>query len=337
MVGFRRNGYDVTKPWYDQPKNFARWYALKPPYDSIHVGCDPGDGMTKATADFYDAIVNVSSTKCATFAPSRPDQRTYWFPLIELGRWPIVYLLWLKEVLDFHYAKGHKVYLHCHAGAFRSPSTALLWLQSRGHTPEEALEIDGSKTAGTYRIQERQGNIHSLKDKLFEMFRAQEAEIAERGWGTLCIETICTYNLKALTDHEVLSGENRRRHILTKVFWFYFKPKWWIKGRLSEFRYWREGYGCVDNHYYQRKYFWSRMGGAEPHEDSRRVGAWSWDVQGKKWVEMERWNAKTLEFDVLIESCPVCEGRGRLYDKDKAPGQNYLGPCTACDRTGRKL
>src|SRR5579863_8548765 len=88
----RREGGDVEKPWYDQPRNFVDPYRLKPPYDNVYVGPDPHDGMTKEFADQFDAIVNVSSTECATFEPSRPDQRTYWYPIIEMGRWSLGYL-----------------------------------------------------------------------------------------------------------------------------------------------------------------------------------------------------------------------------------------------------
>lgn len=336
LVAIHRNGYDKTKPWFDQPKTLARWYKLKPPYDNIVVGCDPGDGMTKADADQFDAIVNVSSTRCSVFEPSRPDQRTYWYPVIEMGRWSHGYLMWLVEVLDTHYERGDKIYLHCHAGAFRSPSAALLWLESRGHTKEEALIIDDDNSGGTYRIQERQGNIPSGKDLLFKMFKEQKAAIKERGYGTLCIESIKTYKMFDPWDHETMSGTYRRMSLLRHYFWFYFEPKWWVKDKLSKFEYWRKGYGHIGHTYYSRKNYWGWMEKAEPHEDSRVCWPWSWNPNTKQWVEMARWDSKQLEYIDLLEKCPTCEGRGQLYDKEKNPPKNYIGPCAACDRNGVK-
>lgn len=129
---------DTTK-WFEHAENKASGYNLKAPYDRIIVGCDPRDGMTKETADSFDVYVNVSDSACSTFEPSRLGQAMHWYPVNECGLWNLSYLFWLKTVLDHHFDAGHRIYLHCHAGAYRSPSAAVLWLQSRGHTPEEAL------------------------------------------------------------------------------------------------------------------------------------------------------------------------------------------------------
>jgi hypothetical protein len=337
----RLEGQDLSKPWYDQPKNFARGYKLAPPYDNITVGCDPGDGMTKDTADSYDAIVNVSSTKCTTFEPSRPDQRTYWYPIIEMGRWSLGYLLWLKEVMDYHYNKGHKIYLHCHAGAFRSPSAACLWLESRGHTKEEALKINNDKTDGLYRIQERQGNIPKRKDQLFKMFRKQEKEIKERGYGTLCVESILTYSMNDVFDHETMSGKYRTQAILHKIFWFYYEPKYWIKEQIDVAKRWlkKEGYvgkkGNGSTHY-TRKYFWSKMAFAEPNDKStRQMSEWSF-IPNVGWVEFKQWvkNGKgEYEYKYNFTKCDKCDGRGVTIDETKPFGQGHAH-CETCERTG---
>jgi len=338
--------YDHEKPWWDQPKNFGRGYWLDAPYDNIFIGCDPGDGYTKEFAQSFDAIVNVSSTRCKTFEPARPDQRTHWFPIIEMGRWPIVYLLWIKEVMDHHWKKGDKIYLHCHAGAFRSPSAALLWLDSRGHTKEEALKICHDKSDGIFRIQGYQGNIPKKKDKVFQMFREQEERIKERGYGTLCIESIMTYDVKDLWDHEVMSGKYRKWHIQREIFWFWYRPKYWINGKLDVVKRWfkREGYikEGIGTTTYQRERFWSGMNFAEPR-GTRNVGEYSfipkaanWKTVG--WVKVKEWREIRKgkhEWVWLVDKCEVCDGRGSVFHGWEAkPSHSH---CDTCLRTGVKL
>lgn len=299
----RREGQDLSKPWYDQPKTFVTPFQLRAPYDNVWVGEDPGDGMTKEYADQWDAIVNVSSTKCATFEPSRPDQRTYWFPIIEMGRWPIVYLLWLKEVMDFHHSKGHKIYLHCHAGAYRSPSTAVLWLQSRGHNPEQALNLVKETKSSLYRLWKNYGNIPKRKDEVFDMFHKEEESIKERGYGTLCIESLLTYGSFDPWDQEVISGKYRIIQLLHHYFWFYYKPKWWINERWQYFKYWAfNRYGWISKgagtHFYTRKYFWAFGNKAEPAEENRKVGEFKW-VPNQGWYTVEEWNDKTHKWEKI--------------------------------------
>lgn len=69
--------------------------------------------MTEESAKSYDAIVNVSCSPCAYFHPAFPGQYMHWYPVNEMGEWSYGYFYWLVKVLDFHYEKGHKVYLHC--------------------------------------------------------------------------------------------------------------------------------------------------------------------------------------------------------------------------------
>lgn len=276
----RREGQDLTKPWFDQPKTFVTPYQLKAPYDNIWVGEDPTDGMTKEYADTWDAIVNVSSTKCALFEPSRPDQKMYWYPVIEMGRWSLGYLYWLKHVMDFHHSKGHKIYLHCHAGAFRSPSAATLWLQSLGHTFQEARAIQ-EKDSNDFlqRIWKRQGNLPSRTYDLFEMLR-------ENPDG--CLESLLTYKMIDPWDHETMSGFYRRSRILRHYLWFYYEPSYWLRSRWSEFKDWAfkrygwysEGFG---KYLYERKYFWAWPENAEP-KNSYVVWGKQWDPATKTFI-----------------------------------------------------
>lgn len=103
--------------WYDGIPEHARkgisgsW--MPAPYNNIFIGSDPRDGQNKDWADAFDAIVNVSCTEGALFEPSRPDQRTYWYPCNEGAEWSYAYFFMMFKIIDHHYRKGDKVYIHC--------------------------------------------------------------------------------------------------------------------------------------------------------------------------------------------------------------------------------
>lgn len=107
---------------------------VHPDYTNITIGSTPLDGMIKPKAESFDAIINVSHSPEALFEPSRPDQRTYWYPVNEMGEWTYSYFVWLFAILDFHHSKKHKIYIHCHAGVYRSPEAVRLWLFYKGHS-----------------------------------------------------------------------------------------------------------------------------------------------------------------------------------------------------------
>jgi hypothetical protein len=331
----RDDKYDFDKPWWDQPETFTRGYSLLPPYGSITVGSDPLDGMTKQDSQRYDAIINVSSSSCAVFQPARPDQRTYWFPIIEVGRWPVVYLVWLKEVLDFHYERGHKIYLHCHAGIFRSPSAALLWLQSRGHSKGEALLVNKDSKDSLYKRQKHQGNLHPGTDKILSLLHKQKL----RG-KPFYVESLGS---SFPWDREFLNGLNRRKVIKRDLFWFYYKPKHWLQRCFGDLRDWfqrkgsiTEGFG-FGTYQYRRKKFWSRMRFAEPLVTEtygvRTVGNFVW-LDGA-WVRSKVWEKQPngrWEYRWLLRPCTVCKGQGSVWDGKKVgEGHSF---CEACDRTG---
>lgn len=128
--------------WFTADKDYAIGRPLPAPYDKIFIGCDPLDGMTNETAKSYDAIVNVSCSECAYFSPAFAGQKMHWTPVNEMGQWSLAAFYYVKKVLDYHYERGDKVYLHCHAGAYRSPTMAIMWLVSRGHSYEEAKSME---------------------------------------------------------------------------------------------------------------------------------------------------------------------------------------------------
>lgn len=271
----------VTK-WFEHDKNKASGYELRTPYNNVVVGCDPRDGMTKTTADSFDVFVNVSDTPCTTFEPSRQGQFMHWYPVNECGLWNLSYLFWLKRVLDHHFDAGHRIYLHCHAGAYRSPSAAILWLQSRGHSAEESLELGKEKESAIYRLWKSYDNIPKLKDEVFTLMRTHP-----------------TYSLGAVLhltrdywNKEVLSGYCRTNSLLHRYLWFYYQPKWWIKDKLTRLKDWSKGLsyyreGC-GTWVYKRKYFWDSLQNAEPVDPNDSVGMnCKWDSTTKTWVKSQ--------------------------------------------------
>ena len=255
--------------WHSAEKTEARGHRMRAPYDNVFIGSDPLDGMTPEVAKQYDAIVNVSCTQCAYFYPAFPGQYMHWYPLNEMGYWGYGYLFWIKQVLDFHYDKGHKVYLHCHAGAYRSPTAACLWLMGRGHTLEEAKEIeinnvehvksfkedrDGSTWKFTLTYLFRMGNVPP-RDKIVEFYRRMRERKNPESPSLADVLFHDGKNKDSWIENsrEVFGEfEHRRDHFLHKTFWFYYQPKWrlksWWYAKTFNILGWREdtkdGYSC---------------------------------------------------------------------------------------------
>jgi len=134
---------EKTRPkvWCEAKEDLARGSALGEPYQNVIIGTDPRDGMTPETAKSYQAIVNVSDSEGAYFHPAYPGQAMHWIPLNEMGYWG--YAAWFKiiKVLEHHHNLGHKIYLHCAAGAYRSPTAAMFWILYRDVSWRECLKI----------------------------------------------------------------------------------------------------------------------------------------------------------------------------------------------------
>ncbi len=258
--------------WHQADQIYVTPYRLQPPYDNIYVGPYPSDGMTHEYAIQFDAIVNVSDSPDTYFEPARPNQSMHWYPVNEMGLWNLSYLYWLKKVMDYHYDKGHKIYLHCAAGAYRSPSAAVLWLQSRGHSPEEALRIGSFRgdKSGVYRLWKGLANIPKLKDKVFNTMREHPS------WGLgsiLLYKNVINYDK---WNKEIMAGESRKRHLLFHYFWFWYRPKFWIKDKWRYLKYWLKGNGWYSEgcgtQIYKRKKFWVLSKNAEPATGVKVLG-----------------------------------------------------------------
>lgn len=125
----------VTDPkdWAYQKNNNVRGFYIDVESTRIFVGCDPLDGMTNSGAKTFDVWINVADSPCNTFFPTSNKPRMYWYPIQELSFWGYGPFYWIKRILDFHVLEKpvNKIYLHCHAGANRSPTVLFYWLLSR--------------------------------------------------------------------------------------------------------------------------------------------------------------------------------------------------------------
>ncbi len=165
---------EPEKKWYEHEEVKIGYGACPEPYQNIVIGSYPMDGATKEWADQFDAVVNVSCNHSSLFEPSRPDQRTYWYPLNEGGQWSYAYFALMFKVLDFHYEKGHKVYVHCAAGAYRSPTIVMRWLEYRGMNIVDAYNISHGENARLSKWrdekQEKEGNTSFVHFCLFQNY-----------------------------------------------------------------------------------------------------------------------------------------------------------------------
>lgn len=151
-----RNNKDHTNcfDWWNAETHQAHadgsWKV--PPYDNFYIGSDPTKGMTLELASQFNVFINVDDKPCGTFSPPAlvfsngegaviSSPKMYYYPINEWGNWGYGPFFWSKQVLDFHHAQGHKIYLHCAAGMHRSPMIFMVWLLSRGHKLKEAAKM----------------------------------------------------------------------------------------------------------------------------------------------------------------------------------------------------
>ena len=249
--------------WCSATALVKHYYQLLAPYDQVYVGGDPiYYPMTKELADSFDAILNVADEPLKIFEPSRPGQAMYWIPLHEQGRWSYAYLYQLKKILDHHFDAGHRIYIHCHAGAYRSPSTAVLWLESRGVSPKEAS-----------RIADRSNDIHGGSWKLnrnvpkhyLEFYNLMRLH-PDASLGPLLIDGMAKTHP---WSHEFMTGYIRKAHLLYHYFPTYYRVKSWWRGQKRTLRYFfkqqgihQMGRGFYDS--YRRRDFWANPREAIP-------------------------------------------------------------------------
>lgn len=263
--------------WCTAPRDGVGLTALAAPYDNIWIGSDPRDGMTPETANSFDAIINVSDTPCALFYPARPDQRTYWIPLNEMGYWGYAAYFAFAHIMDFHYAKGHKIITHCHAGAYRSPYMTMSWLISRGHTPEEAIAIyeNNPKYMEKYRqeshFQWRLKRLTSDPDNTPARLKEFYERLRNSQYDTECLQSLLHYPKNLELTGEIVGNERVRRYRRERWLVWY---RWLQRRKLKTKEFFETIFGnwyvvrITDwgTYRFKRKKFWSW-----PYFDARKM------------------------------------------------------------------
>ena len=253
--------------WCRHRKTKTRSYQLLPPYDNIFVGNDPTDGMTRKYADQFDALVNVSDTMSESLEPSRLGQIMHWSPVHEGGRWNYSYLYWLKKIMDFHYDAGHKIYLHCHAGAYRSPSAAVLWLMSRGLSQRAADRIDHDKPKYSLsHMWRRHKQLPPQVDLFFKIMRKHpDYDLAS------ILEPL---SKKEPFNSEIHHKVIRNSCLMYRIFWWYYRPRHWLRAQKTKIGYFFKKHGYHESGactwIYNRKHFWAWPRNAEPRDEKDR-------------------------------------------------------------------
>ncbi len=118
--------------------------TYKIPKYHIEIGDHPMfDGIDKIVTK-YNAIINVSDDVPYPNEPY-PDTAIHWFPICEFGYWTYQPFYWIVRIMDRYVENHAKIYVHCHAGAHRSPMMVYLYLRSLGNTPDEAYDLFDDK------------------------------------------------------------------------------------------------------------------------------------------------------------------------------------------------
>ncbi len=155
----------TKKFWFEQDENGVQATRLSVPYEKIVVGSWPNDGMNRKLAESFEIYMNVSPTNNYQFGPKpKPETDFRWFPLKETGFWGYEVFYWSKKILDDAFEKNKNVYLHCEAGANRSPCIAMAWLTSKGHNLEKSAKIvaGGAETISDYNLWQFRKNIEDI-------------------------------------------------------------------------------------------------------------------------------------------------------------------------------
>ena len=91
-------------------------------------------------ASFYEAVINVSDSPCATF-DYQLKVPSFWFPINEIGKWEYAPFYGVLRVVNQYWKNEKPILIHCHAGANRSPSIAFSILIAKGYSEDEAEQL----------------------------------------------------------------------------------------------------------------------------------------------------------------------------------------------------
>jgi hypothetical protein len=122
--------------------------------------------ITKSDFDIYINVSDEYIPDCATAA--RAGKLYFWFPMNECcgdmglnSLYGALQILWIAE------EENKKVYLHCHAGANRSPTVAdaYFFLRTKKHRGRKAMD-DITVNYGMTAAEEYQSNNNRLLDNI---------------------------------------------------------------------------------------------------------------------------------------------------------------------------
>lgn len=123
------------------------------PFMKIRFGPEPNDPSRrdfKLDLSQFAAVVNVSDTPCRLFAEAQPAPY-FWFPIHECVFWGYAPFFGTAKVYDNYRDTGKAMYVHCHAGACRSPIMAYTILRAEGKTEADMVK-DFPRYAGIERM-----------------------------------------------------------------------------------------------------------------------------------------------------------------------------------------
>jgi hypothetical protein len=152
----------------------------------------------------------------------------YWLPLNEMGYWGYSHFYATKKILDFHYERGDKILVHCHAGAYRSVKTVVWWLVSRGHTYSGACSIElGNEVVKESEYDVEVGNTPKNLRELYSRMKR---------FPTYGVQGLTHPGSEALIDKtsDVYSDYYRKHSLKCRL-----KAPWWtIKRKIRSIKDW---------------------------------------------------------------------------------------------------
>jgi hypothetical protein len=112
----------------------------KIPKFNIEIGSHPEDKIFNADIHLenYDVILNVSDNPVYGLNIDTP--KIYWFPINEFGSWSYSAFYWFTNLMDFYIKENKKIYIHCLAGAHRSPIITYIYFRSI-YNEQETLDL----------------------------------------------------------------------------------------------------------------------------------------------------------------------------------------------------
>lgn len=108
------------------------------------LSVDIGEHPVIYNKDDFDYFIAGYGTMF-NFADELPyeDDKTkvYWHPINEFGYWTYQPFYFFTILMDKAIERKDNIYVHCHAGAHRSPMMVYLYLRSLGNSPDEAYKL----------------------------------------------------------------------------------------------------------------------------------------------------------------------------------------------------